>query len=86
MVPRLEHHVDGERAQMFEEPIGRATRDHRLAPGQDGEPSHGMEREGQQIENHQNGGEGFLTMPEIVLEIVSTGLEHVEGLVLDLPS
>ena len=71
---------------MFEEPIGRATRDHRLAPSQHGEPGHGMEREGQQIENHQNGGEGFLAMPEIVLEILSTGLEHVEGLVLDLPS
>ena len=45
----------------------------------------GMEREGEQVERHQDPGEGFLAVPEVVFEIVSVGLEHVEGFVLDLP-
>ena len=43
-------------------------------------------RESEQIEDDQDAGEGFLAVPEIVLEIVSVGLEHVECFVLDLPA
>ena len=50
------------------------------------ETSGGVEREGEQIEGDQDAGEGFLAVPEIVFEIVTVGLEHVEGLVLDLPT
>ena len=41
---------------------------------------------GEQIEGDQDAGEGFLAVPKVVFEIVSVGLEHVEGLVLDLPT
>ena len=83
MVPVLEHDVGGGSPKMFEEPIRRAPRDDGLPPGQQGQLGGGMGGKGQQIEGHQNTGEGFPAMPEIVLEILAVGLEHIEGFVLD---
>ena len=71
--------------RVLEEAICRTTGDDSGAPGEDAEISGGVEREGEQVEGDQNAGEGFLAVPEVVFEIVSFGLEHVEGLVLDLP-
>ena len=45
-----------------------------------------MEGKRQQVQTDQDGGEVLLAMSEAVLEVVSPGLEHVERLVLDLPS
>jgi hypothetical protein len=44
-----------------------------------------MEGERKQIEGDHNAGQGLLAVSKIVLKVVSVGLEHVEGLVLDLP-
>ncbi len=71
---------------MFEEPVCRAARDDGLPPGVYGQSGGGMERKGQQIKRHQDRGERFLAVPEIMFEIVHIGLEYVEGLVLHLPS
>src|SRR3954452_20959742 len=54
------------------------------APGEDTEIGGGVEGEGEQVEADQEVGQGLLTVAEVVLEVVA--LEHVEGLVLDLPS
>jgi len=83
MVPGLEHHIGGNGPQMLEEPVPRAPRDDGLAPGQHGQRGGGMEGEGEQIEDHQEGSESFPAVPEIVFEIVTVGLQYVEGLVLD---
>jgi len=85
MVPVPKHHVSGDGPQMLEEAIGRTARDDGGSPGEDAEISGGVEREGQQVEGDQNTGEGFLAVAKVVFEIVSVGLQHVEGLVLDLP-
>src|ERR1700690_1685336 len=45
-----------------------------------------MEREGEQIEGHEDGCEGYLAVPEIVLKMIAAGFEYVERFVLDLPS
>src|SRR4051794_41938474 len=54
------------------------------APGEDTEIGGGVEGEGEQVEADQEVGQGLLAVAEAVLEVVA--LEHVEGLVLDLPS
>jgi len=86
MVPGLEHDISGDGPQVFEEPIRRTPRDDSFAPGEKGEPGGGMEREGEQIEGDQDRRQSFLTVPEIMFEIVSVGFEHVERFVLYLPS
>ena len=53
---------------------------------QDAEVGNGVEREGEQVEADQEAGQGLLAVAEVVLEVVALGLEHVEGLVLDLPA
>jgi hypothetical protein len=86
MGPVLEHHVNRDRPQVLEEAISRPARDHRGSPGQDAKISRGVEGERKQIEGDQDAGQGFLTVPEVVFEVVPIGFEHVEGLVLDLPT
>src|SRR5580693_2424662 len=86
MRPAVEDDIGGDGPQMLEEAIGRTARDDGGAPGEDAEISGGVEREGQQVESDQNAGQGLLAMSKVVLKIVSVGLQHVEGLVLDLPS
>jgi hypothetical protein len=83
--PVAEHDVSGDGPQVLEEAICGTARDDGGAPGDDAEVSGGVEREGQQVEGDQNAGEGFLAMSKVVFEIVSVGLQNVEGLVLDLP-
>src|SRR5450432_2637475 len=85
MGPVAEDDVSGDGPQMLEEAICRTTGDDGGAPGDDAEISGGVECEGEQVEGDQNAGEGFLAVPKVVFEIVSVGLQHVEGLVLDLP-
>src|SRR5664279_1748338 len=85
MGPVLEDNVSGDGPQMLEEAVGRPARDHGGSPGEDPKISRGVEREGEQVEGDQDAGEGLLAVPEVVLKVVSVGLEHVEGLVLDLP-
>jgi len=84
--PVLEDDVGGDGPQMFEEAIRGATRDDGSSPGEDAEISGGVECEGEQVEGDKDTGKGFLAVSKVVLEMVSVGLEHVEGLVLDLPS
>ena len=83
MVPAFEHNIGGDRSQVLEEPVRRAPRDNSLPPGEHSPSGRSMEGEGEQIEADQDGGEGFPAVPEIVFEIVSVGLEHVEGFVFD---
>src|SRR4051795_1220322 len=54
------------------------------APGEDTEIGGGVEGEGEQVEADQEVGQGLLAVAEVVLEVVA--LEHVEGLVLNLPA
>ena len=56
------------------------------APDFFGLVAHGVEGECQQIEADQKRGQVLLSVAETVLEVIAAGLEHVEGLVLDLPS
>src|SRR6516162_7174215 len=56
------------------------------APEFVGDVADGVHGEGQQVQGHQNGGEVALAVTEIVLDVVSLGLEDVEGLVFDLPA
>ena len=86
MVPVLEHHVGRDGPQMLEEAVCGATCDDGGSPSENGEPSGGVEGEGEQVEGDEKAGESFLAVPEVVLEVVSVGLEDVEGLVLDLPT
>ena len=86
VVPVLEDHIGGDGPQMLEEAVFGATRDDGGSPGKNGEISGGMEGKGQQVEGDEDIGEGLLAVPEAVLEVVSAGLEDVEGLVLYLPA
>src|SRR5208337_703988 len=86
VVPVLEDHIGGDGPQMLEEAVGWTTRDDGGSPGKNGEISGGVEGEGQQVECDEDIGEGLLAVPEAVLEVVSAGLEDVEGLVLYLPA
>ena len=56
------------------------------APEFVGDVADGVNGEGQQVQGRQDGGEVALAVTEIVLDVVSLGLENVEGLVLDLPA
>ena len=44
-----------------------------------------MWKQGEQVEGQQDARQRFLAMSKIVLEIVAVRLQHIEGLVLDLP-
>ena len=86
MRPVLEDHVNGDSPQVLEEAVSWTARDNGGSPDKIGEIGGGVEREGEQVERDEDAGESFFAVPEIVLEIISFGLEHVERLVLDLPS
>src|SRR6202007_191303 len=45
----------------------------------------GVDREGQEIQGREHGGEVLFSVAEIVLDIITLGFENVEGLVFDLP-
>ena len=83
MVPAVEHDIGGDRSQVLEKPVRRAPRDNSLPPGEHSPSGRSMECEREQIEADQDGGEGFPSVPEIVLEIVSVGFQHVKGFVFD---
>jgi hypothetical protein len=85
MRPVLEDNIGGDSPQMLEEAVCRAACDDGGSPGEDPEISGGVECESEQIEGDQDAGQSFLAVPEVVFEIVTVGLEHVEGLVFDLP-
>ena len=86
VVPVLEDHVGRDGPQMLKAAVSGTARDDGGLPGKNGEISGGMEGKGQQVEGDEDIGEGLLAMPEAVLEVVSAGLEDVEGLVLYLPA
>ncbi len=46
----------------------------------------GMDSEGKKVQGDEDGGKVLLAVTEAVLQVVSLGLENVEGLVLDLPA
>jgi hypothetical protein len=79
MWPVLEDDISRDGSQVLEEAISRTARDNGGTPGEDAKISGGVECEGKQIEGDENARQGFLAVPEVVLEIVSVGLEHVEG-------
>src|SRR6516225_6213147 len=56
------------------------------APEFVGDVADGVNGESQQVQGHQDGGEVALAVTEIVLDVISLGLENVEGLVLDFPA
>src|SRR5580658_5234486 len=56
------------------------------APQLVGDVADGVDREGQQVQRYQDGGEVLLAVAEVVLDVVSLGLEDVEGFVLDFPA
>src|SRR5258707_4165705 len=85
MGPVLEDDIGGDGPQMLEEAICRTARDDGGAPGEDAKISRSVECEGEQVEGDQNAGQGFLAVSKVVFEIVTVGLQHVEGLVFDLP-
>src|SRR3954465_2945520 len=83
-LPVREDDVGSDGAQMLEEvALGAASGDG-AAPGEDTERGDGMEGEGKEIEGDEEVGKGELAVDEIVLEVVAVGLEHGEGLLLDL--
>ena len=86
MGPVLEDNVSRDGPQVLEKTISRPARDYRGSPSQHAKISRGVEGERKQIEGNQNAGQGLLAVSKVVLKIVSVGLEHVEGLVLDLPA
>ena len=86
MLPVLEDHVGRDGPQMLKETVFGSTRDDGGSPGKNGKISGSVEGKGQQIEGDEDIGEGLLAVPEAVLEVVSAGLEDVEGLVLYLPA
>ena len=56
------------------------------APGRLQQFEHGMPSEGEQIEGREGHGEKFLTVSEIMFELVAVIFHDVEALVLDFPS
>ena len=86
MIPCLEYDVNRDGAEMLEESVCWPARGHRFASGQHGEPCHGIEVESQEIEHHQHAGQGFLSMAEIMLQVVSVVFQDVERFILDLPA
>jgi len=46
----------------------------------------GMEGEGEQVHGGEGFGQVFLSMAEVVFEVVAVVFQHVEAFVLDLPS
>ena len=83
--PGREDEVDGQGAQVLEEPLACAGRLAGGAPERVGELADGVAGEGEQVERGEHGGEVPPAMPEVVLEMVALGLQDVEALVLDLP-
>jgi hypothetical protein len=81
----VKDNIGGDSPQMLEEAVCRAACDDGGSPGEDAKISGGVECESEQIEGDQDAGQSFLAVPEVVFEIVTVGLEHVEGLVFDLP-
>src|SRR3954471_1668321 len=85
IVPRREDQIGGDRRQLAEEigawpELGPCSTPEFIADVADR-----VDRERQQIEAHQDGGEVVLAVSEAVLEVIALGLEDVERLILDLP-
>ena len=84
--PGREDDVDGKGTHDVEEADARVGNGAGLAPERFGEVGNGVEREGEQVEDGEHGGEIGFAVAEIVFEVVAFGLEGVEGFVLDLPA
>ena len=86
VAPGGEDEKDGDRPQVVEEGDASAGLFAGPRPQVLGQLGEGMVGEGDQIEGDEHGGEVFLAVTEIVLEVVALGLERIKALVLDLPS
>src|SRR3954451_16936464 len=86
ILPRREDQIDRDRRQLAEEIAAWPKLGPCGAPEFIADVADGVDGERQQVQADQDGGEGLLAVSEAVLEVVALGLEHVERLVLDLPS
>src|SRR3954471_11164328 len=86
ILPRREDQIDRDRRQLAEEIAAWPKLGPCGAPEFIADVADGVDGERQQVQADQDGGEVLLAVSEAVLEVVALGLEHVERLVLDLPS
>jgi hypothetical protein len=71
--PVPKDHVNRDGPQMLEEAIRRSTCDDRGSPGEHAKVSCSVKGEGEQIEDDQDAGEGFLAVSKIMALIASFG-------------
>ena len=86
LLPATEADVAGEGSQVVEEGTASAQFLSHFPVDRRAEPKGGMAEESQQEQGEQNHGEILLAMAIVVTEVVTTVLEDVEALVLDLPA
>src|SRR5882757_9096107 len=84
--PGGEYQVLGDGGETVEEPRPRTGLCSGKAPYVFGQVADRMESEGQQIEHDEQSREVLLSVTEAMLKVVTTGLQNVERLVLDLPA
>ena len=86
VLPRLEQVVDGQDVQVQEElaAAAEALTDQAVMPF--GEFKDSVRQEGEDIEGCERVGQMFFSVPEIVLQVVTLGLERVVVAVLDAPA
>src|SRR5271165_3000505 len=83
--PRREDEESRDRRQRVEEIIAWPKLGPCGAPEVVADVADGMDREGQQVQAHQDGCEIFLPVSETVFKVVTLVLQEVERLILDLP-
>ena len=84
--PGLEQEVCCDGPQALEEPLTCHQFPPRCTPGPVPQFTYGMTGESQQIEDREHGRQMLLSMPEVMLEVVSLGFQDIEALIFNLPS
>ena len=82
----MEQEVGGDGPQALEEPLAGHQFPPRRTPCPVPQFAYGMTGEGQQIEDREHGRQMLLSVPEVMLEVVSLGFQDSERFVLDFSS
>src|SRR5712691_3267365 len=86
VLPRGKDQKCRDRREIVEELAARAELLPGRAPEFVADVADGVNGEGEKVQGHEDGGELPLSVTEAVFDVVSLGLENVEGFVLDLPA
>ena len=84
-LPRFEVEIGGQRLDVVEKFASRAHGGANQAVARVGEFQQRVQGKSQQVHGHEQAAQVLFAVPEVVLQVIALGLEHVVIFILDLP-